>query len=93
MVVHTLGELYTAAGSWSIGFELAVEKHMGQYQGVYSLGWGLGGTFGPAYVTTCVLGFGIFGWAFMGAVFLVSGLAMHALVTAHPNARTSEANS
>jgi MFS family permease len=93
MVVHTIGELYTAAGSWSIGFELAVEKHMGQYQGVYSLGWGLGGTFGPAYVTTCVLGFGIYGWAFMGAVFLISGIAMHSLVNAHPNARTSEVNS
>lgn len=90
MVVHTIGELYTAAGSWSIGFELAVEKHMGQYQGVYSLGWGLGGTFGPAYVTTAVLGFGIYGWAFMGAVFLICGIAMHSLVQAHPNARTSE---
>lgn len=91
MVVHTIGELYTAAGSWSIGFELAVEKHMGQYQGVYSLGWGLGGTFGPAYVTTAVLGFGLYGWVFMGAVFLVSGIAMHALVKAHPNAHISEA--
>lgn len=90
MVVHTIGELYTAAGSWSIGFELAVEKHMGQYQGVYSLGWGLGGTFGPAYVTTAVLGFGLYGWAFMGAVFLICGIAMHSLVQAHPNARTSE---
>ena len=89
MVVHTIGELYTAAGSWSIGFELAVEKHMGQYQGVYSLGWGLGGTVGPAYVTTWVLGFGIYGWAFMGAVFLICGIAMHVLVKAHPNARTS----
>ncbi|MEN9603338.1 MAG: hypothetical protein RL545_27, partial [Actinomycetota bacterium] len=44
MVVHSVGELYVAAGSWSIGFDLAEEKHMGQYQGVYSLGWGLGGT-------------------------------------------------
>jgi len=84
MIVHSMGELYAAAGSWSIGFELAVEKHMGQYQGVYSLGWGLGGTFGPLYVTAMVLGLGIYGWAIMGAVFLLSGVVMYYLVTRHP---------
>lgn len=84
MVVHTLGELYAAAGSWSIGFELAVEKHMGQYQGVYSLGWGLGGTLGPVYITAMAIGLGVVGWAIMGAVFLASGIIMHALVKRHP---------
>ena len=84
MVIHTLGELYAAAGSWSIGFELAVEKHMGQYQGVYSLGWGLGGTFGPLYITTMVVGLGVIGWVIMGLVFLVAGFVMHALVKRHP---------
>jgi MFS family permease len=84
MIVHSMGELYAAAGSWSIGFELAVEKHMGQYQGVYSLGWGLGGTFGPLYVTAMVLGLGVIGWAIMGVVFLVCGIVMYYLVTRHP---------
>jgi MFS family permease len=84
MVVHTLGELYAAAGSWSIGFELAVEKHMGQYQGVYSLGWGIGGTFGPLYITAMVVGFGVAGWAIMGLVFLAAGVVMHSLVKRHP---------
>jgi hypothetical protein len=84
MVVHTLGELYAAAGSWSIGFELAVEKHMGQYQGVYSLGWGIGGTFGPLYITAMVVGFGVAGWAIMGLVFLAAGIVMHSLVKRHP---------
>jgi predicted MFS family arabinose efflux permease len=84
MVIHTLGELYAAAGSWSIGFELAVEKHMGQYQGVYSLGWGLGGTFGPLYITAMVVGLGVIGWVIMGLVFLAAGIVMHALVKRHP---------
>lgn len=84
MVVHTLGELFAAAGSWSIGFELAVEKHMGQYQGVYSLGWGLGGTFGPLYITAMVVGLGAAGWVIMGVVFLISGFVMHSLVKRHP---------
>lgn len=86
MVTHTIGELYAAAGSWSIGFELASEKHMGQYQGVYSLGWGLGGTFGPLFVTTMVVGLGAAGWAVMGVIFLLSGLLMTALVRRHPKA-------
>ena len=84
MVVHTLGELFAAAGSWSIGFELATEKHMGQYQGVYSLGWGLSATFGPLYVTALAIGLGVIGWAIMGAIFMVSGIAMVALVNKHP---------
>jgi MFS family permease len=84
MIVHTMGELYAAAGSWSIGFELAVEKHMGQYQGVYSLGWGIGGTFGPLYITAMVVGFGVAGWAIMGLVFLAAGVVMHSLVKRHP---------
>ena len=84
MVVHTMGELLAAAGSWSIGFDLAQEKHMGQYQGVYSLGWGLGGSFGPLYVTSMILGFGVVGWWVMGGVFLVAGFLMHALVKRHP---------
>ena len=84
MVVHTLGELLAAAGSWSIGFDLAQEKHMGQYQGVYSLGWGLGGSFGPLYVTSMILGFGVAGWWIMGGVFLVAGFLMHALIKRHP---------
>jgi MFS family permease len=84
MVVHTLGELLAAAGSWSIGFELAVEKHMGQYQGVYSLGWGLGGTLGPVYITAMAIGLGVIGWAIMGVVFLAAGILMHWLVKTHP---------
>jgi MFS family permease len=84
MVVHTFGELYSAAGSWSIGFELAAEKHMGQYQGVYSIGWGLGGTVGPLYVTAMAIGLGVTGWAIMGAVFLAAGITMNWLVQRHP---------
>jgi predicted MFS family arabinose efflux permease len=80
MLVHTIGELQAAAGSWSIGFDLAEEKHMGQYQAVYSLGWGLGGTFGPLYVTAMAVGLGMTGWWIMGAVFAAAGFAMYWLV-------------
>lgn len=80
MLVHTIGELQAAAGSWSIGFDLAEEKHMGQYQAVYSLGWGIGGTVGPLYVTALAIGLGMTGWWIMGAVFALAGIAMYLLV-------------
>jgi MFS family permease len=87
MLIHTIGELYTAAGSWTIGFELAVEEHMGQYQGVYSLGWGLGGTFGPYTVTALAIGLGMTGWWIIGVAFLLAGVAMHALIQGHSAAQ------
>lgn len=80
-VVHVVGELLGSAGSWSIGFGLADERHQGQYQGVYSLGWGLGGAFGPAIVTALAIGMGKIGWVILGAIFSITGLLMCRLVT------------
>jgi MFS family permease len=79
--VHVYGELIGSAGSWSIGFGLADEKHQGQYQGVWSLSWGLGGTLGPAFVTAMAITLGQKGWVIMAVIFLVNGILMHKLVT------------
>ena len=80
-LVHVAGELIGSAGSWSIGFGLADEKHQGQYQGVFSLGWGLGGAFGPAIVTALAIGMGKIGWVILGGIFSIAGLLMCRLVT------------
>jgi MFS family permease len=79
--VHVYGELIGSAGSWSIGFGLADEKHQGQYQGVWSLSWGLGGTLGPAFVTLMAISLGQIGWFIMALMFLINGILMHRLVT------------
>ena len=79
--VHVYGELIGSAGSWSIGFGLADEKHQGQYQGVWSLSWGIGGTVGPAFVTAMAITLGQLGWAIMALLFLINGILMHRLVT------------
>lgn len=79
--VHVYGELIGSAGSWSIGFGLADEKHQGQYQGVWSLSWGLGGTLGPAFVTLMAITLGQEGWFIMAGMFLTNGILMHKLVT------------
>ena len=81
MLVHVFGELIGSAGSWSIGFGLAQQEHQGQYQGVYSLSWGLGGTLGPAFVTAMAIGLGKPGWIIMAAMFAMTGILMHKLVT------------
>ena len=81
MLVHVAGELVGSAGSWSIGFGLADEKHQGQYQGVFSLGWGLGGAFGPTLVTALAIGMGKIGWVILAFIFLSTGLSMRRLVT------------
>ena len=79
--VHVYGELIGSAGSWSIGFGLADEKHQGQYQGVWSLSWGLGGTLGPAFVTLMAITLGQEGWFIMAGIFLINGVLMHKLAT------------
>ena len=73
-----------SVGSWSIGFGMADEKHQGQYQGVFSLSWGLGGTFGPAFVTAMAIGIGQMGWLYMGVMFAITGMVMHRLVVGRP---------
>jgi MFS family permease len=81
MCVHVFGEVVGSAGSWSIGFGLADEKHQGQYQGVYSLSWGVGGTIGPAFVTAMAITIGQLGWVYMAVIFTVTGVLMYRLVT------------
>ena len=81
MMVHVYGELVGSSGSWSIGFGLANEKHQGQYQGVYSLSWGVGGTVGPSFVIAMAITLGQAGWAYMAIMFALTGTLMHKVVT------------
>ena len=81
MVVHVFGELVGSSGSWSIGFGMADEKHQGQYQGVYSLSWGVGGTVGPSFVIAMAITLGQVGWVYMAVMFALTGTVMHKVVT------------
>lgn len=80
-LVHVAGELIGSAGSWSIGFGLANQAHQGQYQGVYSMGFGLGGAVGPSLVTALAIGMGKIGWVILAGIFLTTGVLMRRLVT------------
>jgi MFS family permease len=81
MMVHVYGELVGSSGSWSIGFGMADEKHQGQYQGVYSLSWGVGGTLGPSFVIAMAITLGQIGWVYMAILFAITGTLSHKVVT------------
>ncbi len=89
-LVHVAGELIGSAGSWSIGFGLANQNHQGQYQGVYSMGFGLGGAVGPTVVTALAIGMGKVGWVILASIFLTTGVLMRRLVTGAWMAKSSK---
>lgn len=71
--VHVTGELFASSGSFGIGFGLPPDHLQGQYQAVWSLGWGIGGVIGPTLLTTVVLGWGIPGWITIAGLFVIAG--------------------
>ncbi|MEV0460929.1 MFS transporter [Catellatospora methionotrophica] len=79
-LVHVLGELRQAAGSWGISFDLAPEHSQGQYQGMYGTGFALAGVVAPALLATVVVGWGWPGWLLFGLVFAATGAAVPAAV-------------
>jgi len=75
-LVHVTGELFQAAGSWGYAYGLAPDHLQGQYQGLFSMSYGVSSMLAPVIVTTVVVGGGLAGWLLIGAMFLVVGVAM-----------------
>ncbi|MGW3044443.1 MFS transporter [Kitasatospora sp. NPDC001159] len=80
VVVHTVGEIWHAAGGFELSFSLAPAEAVGQYQGLFGMGLGLGVTIGPALVIALCVTWGTPGWWVLGAVFALTGLAVPAAV-------------
>ncbi|GHJ46805.1 MFS transporter [Catellatospora sp. TT07R-123] len=79
-VVHVLGELWLSTATWAVVYGLAPEWAQGQYQGAYQTGRQIGNMVSPPLLTALVVGAGAAGWAGVGAIFVVGGLAYPALV-------------
>ncbi|GAA2792498.1 MFS transporter [Kitasatospora sp. CM 4170] len=75
VVIHTVGELWHAAGGFEISFALAPEHATGQYQGVFGLGAGLAEAVGPGLLIALCLTWGRPGWYVVGALLALTGLA------------------
>ena len=79
IVVHTIGELNHAAGTFAMDFGMAPEHAQGQYQGLAGLGLGAGAAAAPVVMIGLCLTFGLAGWAALGGFFALLGLTAPAI--------------
>ncbi len=86
---HTIGELYGSAASWGVGYGMAREDLMGQYQGAFALGRRVSRVIGPSLVTILAISEGRTGWLVLAAIFITTGTAFVPLASSY--ARTSAA--
>ncbi|MEG8179805.1 MFS transporter [Nocardia terpenica] len=71
--VHTMGEIWHAGGGFEVSFALAPRHAVGQYQGLFGLGAGLGQAIGPALLIALCINCGVVGWLIVGAGFALCG--------------------
>ncbi|MFD9129302.1 MFS transporter, partial [Kitasatospora sp. NPDC059571] len=74
IVLHTVGELWQAAGSFELRFRLAPAHAQGQYAGVLRIGSGLASAVAPALLGGLCLSGGAAGWTAAGCLFALVGL-------------------
>ena len=75
-VVQVFAEVLSAAGGWTLGYELADSRAHGVYQGVFGAGMSAGMMAGPALVTVTAIQHGSAGWVVLGVLFAAAGLAV-----------------
>jgi MFS family permease len=83
-VTITGAELWQSASDWGFQSELSDHRRLGDYQGVWGLGYQAGPIVFPGLYTYLALQWGAPGWA------VIAGLAVLAAVLAHPAARAAE---
>ncbi|MFD7415444.1 MFS transporter [Kitasatospora purpeofusca] len=79
-LVHTLGELLTSAGGWTLSLDLADPRSHGEYQGVFMSGQAAAHVIGPLVVTLTAVDHGAVGWVVLAGVFALTGPALTAAV-------------
>lgn len=78
-VAHSLAEVVSEAGSWTLAFELADPDNAGAYQGVSQTGAALGSMLAPLVVTATAIEHGRAGWVVLAVLFLAAGLGTREL--------------
>ncbi|WP_329121998.1 MFS transporter [Streptomyces sp. NBC_01465] len=73
-VIQVFAEVLSAAGGWTIGYELADARAQGVYQGVYSTGFSAATMAGPALITLTAIDHGTAGWIVLAVLFTAAGL-------------------
>ena len=83
-ITITGAELWQSAADWGLTSELSDHRRLGDYQGVWGMGYQVEPIIFPALYTFLALGWGTPGWAVIALVGVV------AAVVAHPAARAAE---
>lgn len=83
-ITITGAELWQSASDWGFTSELSDHRRLGDYQGVWGLGYQLEPIIFPALFTFLALEWGAAGWA------LIAGIGVAAAAAAHPAARAAE---
>ncbi|MET9683197.1 hypothetical protein [Streptomyces coeruleorubidus] len=76
VTIHAFGEIWQAAGGFELSFALAPKESLGQYQGLFEMGLGLGTTLGPSVLIALCIDQGRIGWWVVGLGFALTGLAI-----------------
>ncbi|GAB1643539.1 hypothetical protein KRMM14A1259_39620 [Krasilnikovia sp. MM14-A1259] len=79
-IVLTQGEMWAAAGIWSLRFALAKPDVQGEYSGMFNLASGIHGIVGPALVTALLSNFRGWGWIMLTAAFIAMALLVAPVV-------------
>jgi predicted MFS family arabinose efflux permease len=87
--LHVLGELHEAAGGWGLAFGLARPGAQGQYQGAFSMGFGMADMAGPVVLTFLAVQWGPPGWLLLAAMFAATGAAVPAVARWAQRTRTT----
>jgi hypothetical protein len=74
VLIHSLAEVWQAAGTFELSFALARPEAQGQYQGVTGLGHGFVEAVAPVIVITLCLDGGKLGWVVLALIVTVAGL-------------------
>ena len=72
--VHTYGELWFSASTFTLDICLAPANAQGQYQGLVGIGFGAGQAASPVILLGLCLGLGRTGWFGLGIAFALLGL-------------------
>jgi MFS family permease len=83
-VTITGAELWQSASDWGFQSELSDHRRLGDYQGIWSLGYQAEPIIFPGLFTFLALQWGTPGWA------VIAALGVAAAVTAHPAARSAQ---
>ncbi|MBM0232314.1 MFS transporter [Micromonospora sp. STR1_7] len=87
-IAHSLAEIQSEAGRWTLAFELADPTNAGAYQGVSQMGMAVGTMLAPLVVTATAIEHGRAGWAALAALFLAAGLSTLWLAKRHSARKT-----